>query len=94
MHIYQNLPVEVISTQWNQDGDHKLVFFHTELRTFVLEHDSKLIKVSKGDWVVEFPNSNFHILSDNEFKSRFKQISKNEIKNEYILRLAEMGDCC
>lgn len=53
-----------------------------------------LICFNYGDWFVQFPNKEYHIVSDANFKLRFEQVEKFSKKElSYAARLAATSDC-
>lgn len=94
---YRSIAVPVQATQWFKDGDHNLVypiFDGFNIQWYELSNSSGSTEVDSGDWIVEFPNGEVHVVRDKHFKQRFQETTKfTKQELSYVSRLASMGDC-
>lgn len=94
---YRSISVPVKATQWNKPGDHEKVTEDNtyQIVTYYIEDKlSNPLPVEAGDWIVDFPNGELHVVRDVHFKQRFEHTDKYTMKElGYAARMAESGDC-
>lgn len=62
--------------------------------TYYLTEDLGATEIAIGDWIVQFPNGEVHVVQDKHFQQRFehvKEYTKTELS--YAHKLAEIGGC-
>jgi hypothetical protein len=94
---FRSKPVPVKATQWFKDGDHDRVypiFDGFNIQGYELSSESGSTEVDFGDWIVEFPDGEIHVVRDEHFKIRFEEVKELTKKDRtYAQLLASIGDC-
>jgi hypothetical protein len=94
---FRSKPVPVKATQWFKDGDHPNVYPQFDgfnIQGYELDTSLGSTAVDFGDWIVEFPDGEIHVVRDEHFKIRFQEVkvlSKED--KSYAKLLASIGDC-
>lgn len=96
MH-YKSISVPVKAIQWERTSVHWAVVKFTNFRFELLE---KLggTAVDVGDWIVEFPNGEVHVVTNERFQQRFQHtemFTPEEVNNAISMAklCRELGDC-
>lgn len=94
---YRSIAVPVKATQWIKEDSHILVFPNYDggdIISYSLTGEYGATEVEVGDWIVEFPNGEIHVVRDKHFKQRFEQTEKfTKSELSYAQRLSETTDC-
>ena len=94
---YKSISVPVKAIQWTVNSSHWAVIKYTNFR-FELKETLGGTAVDVGDWVVEFPNGEVHVVTDERFKQRFQHVetyTPEEVDNAVSMAklCKDIGDC-
>lgn len=82
---FKSKSIPVKATQWQEGTDHR------EMYTGYLNAETI---VNDGDWIVEFPNGELHVVENKYFVQRFEHVKEyTKAELSYAAKLAKEGDC-